>query len=187
MELEEMQALWQETNKKLEAQKLLTDQLIIDMTQERYRNKFTTITNFEMAGSIICLLVGIAILIHLKQLDTWYLLACGLFSAIYFIALPFFVLRALYRLSNLNLAGGSSRETLIEFSKRKKAVLLTQQIGMLLNLVLLVVSLPVATKIMKGKDIFLGSNVWWWYLPTMGIVLFFISRWGYRCYRSITA
>ena len=39
----------------------------------------------------------------------------------------------------------------------------------------------------KGKDIFLGSNVWWWYLPTMGIVLFFISRWGYRCYRSITA
>ena len=40
MELEEMKVLWQEMSQQVEKQKSLTDKLIIEMTQQKYAQKF---------------------------------------------------------------------------------------------------------------------------------------------------
>ncbi len=40
MELEEMKTLWEEMSLKVEKQQIVTDQLIMEMTQQKYKNKF---------------------------------------------------------------------------------------------------------------------------------------------------
>ena len=42
MEFEELKSQWDILSKEIKNQKLLTDQLIIDMTQEKYTRKFST-------------------------------------------------------------------------------------------------------------------------------------------------
>jgi len=47
MEIEEIKALWSEMSDQLEQQKKLTNEIIMSMTQERYSNKFRTISKYE--------------------------------------------------------------------------------------------------------------------------------------------
>jgi len=187
MELEEMKIAWLEMSDQLEKQKVLTDKLIIDMTQERYKNKFAKISFYETIGAIICFVVALAIIINFRKLDTWYLIVCGIGSILYFLTLPTFVLRSIHRIKTLNLVKNSYKQILIDFTKRKKHMLFVQQLGISLNFILMIIFLPVAGKILSDKDIFITSNdIWYWYIPVMAIVLFFASRWGYRCYKSIS-
>ena len=48
--------------------------------------------------------------------------------------------------------------------------------------------LPVSSKLLKGKDLFMeGGNVWAIYLVAMIIFLVPFSIWGYRSYKRKTA
>ena len=40
MELEEMQTVWSQMSDQLEQQQKLTDKIIIDMTQQKFKNRF---------------------------------------------------------------------------------------------------------------------------------------------------
>ena len=88
MDLEEIQTIWSEMSDQLEQQKKLTNELIMKMTQERYRTKFDKITFYESIGAVICFLAAIYFLVNINKLDTWYLLACGIFTIAFLILLP---------------------------------------------------------------------------------------------------
>jgi amino acid transporter len=186
MELKELETLWSEMSKDLETQKKLTNQLIMNMTQERYSNKFQKISTYETIGGVICILAAIFILAKFSMLDIWYLQLCGLFTVIFLILLPVLTLKSLRRIQKLNVADKNLKETLLSFSKAKKKLLFLQRFGLYLSVILMFTILPVASKIMRGKDLFLDTNLWYIYLPIMIVFLFFFGRWGYGCYKSIT-
>jgi hypothetical protein len=187
MELQELQTLWSEMSQELEQQKKLTNELIMKMTQERYSNKFQKISMYETIGAVICFISALFILLKFTVLDTWYLQLCGAFTVLFLILLPILTLGSLNRIKRINLAENSFKDTIVQFTKAKKQLLLLQRIGIYLSFLLMFTILPVASKIGKGKDLFLETNIWYVYLPVMAIFLFFFARWGYGCYKNITS
>ncbi|MGB5370224.1 MAG: hypothetical protein WBN18_07320 [Flavobacteriaceae bacterium] len=186
MELEEIQATWAQMGEKLEHQKKLTDKIILQMTQQRYRAKFSKISIYESIGAAICYVMAFYILVHFGKLDTWYLVLSGIFTVLFLFILPFLVLRSLVNLQGINVANSNYKETLVNFTKAKDRLLWLQRLGIYLNFLLLFSILPVFGKIMGNKDIFMTDSTWVWYVIGMGIFLVFFSKWGYGCYKSIT-
>ena len=186
MELEEMKTLWEEMSKEMEKQKILTNKLIIKMTQERYNSRLRKISVPESVGAVFCFAIVLFIIFNFGKLDTWYLMVGGIFMITYLLVLPVFVLKSIYKMQNINVSKKNFKQTLIDFTKGKKRFLRIQKIGIYLNFILIIFSLPVAGKLMDGKDIFMDSNVWFWYIPVMVLFLILFSRWGYRYYSKTT-
>ena len=186
MDLEEIQTIWSEMSDQLEQQKKLTNELIMKMTQDRYSNKFDKITFYETIGAVICFLAAIYFLVNIHKLDTWYLLACGIFTVAFLIVLPIITLGLLGKIKRMNIVKNSFKETIVGYTKAKNQLLLMQRVGIYLSFVLMFTCLPAFSKIMNNKDLFLQSKIWLIYLPLMAIFLFFFARWGYKCYKNIT-
>jgi len=188
MELEEMQATWSQMSDRLDNQKKLTDKLIMKMTKERYKNKIGILSKYEGMGAVICFIAAILLILRFSELNTWYLLASGIFTVCYLIVLPVVVLRSINSMKNIDLTNNTYKETLIAYAKKKKQFLLTQKVGIYLNFILLAVSLPVVVKVFKGKDIFITNiNLMYWYIPIMTVFLILFSIWGYGKYKKVTA
>lgn len=188
MELQDMQATWTQMSHELENQKKLTDKMIIQMTQQRYNNKIDILSKYEGLGAVICFIGAILLIPQLEKMDTWYLLASAIFTIGYLVIIPITVLYSIYKLKNIDILKNSYRELLIAYAKRKKRFLQIQQIGIGLNFILLIVSLPVALKVFKGKDLFTSdTNILYWYIPIMAIFLILFSRWGYGKYKNVVA
>jgi len=188
MELEEMKTLWEEMSQKVEKQKLVTDQIIMDMTQQKYSNKFSKILLYESTGSLICYGMAIYLLVNIGKLDTWYLLSCGIFTITVLLILPLLTLRSLTRLKRLDVAAYSYKETLVRFERSKKRMLLLQRTGIYLSLILFLAVLPVMSKIFNDKDMFTMdmAALPWIFTGVVFVLLIFFVRWGYGCYKSIT-
>lgn len=186
MELEEMKILWQDVSQELASQKKLTDQIIRDMTQDRYNDKFRTLLTVESFGAVICFLFFLFIAFNFGKLDTWYLQFCGILCAAFYLFFPFIVIRSILNLKNLDIANTSYKETIIKYTVRRRHLLRVERIGLFLCFIMLFTCLPVASKILTGTNLFLGSDIWWWYVPIGVVFLLFFARWGYRSYQSIT-
>lgn len=186
MELEEMQATWSQMSDQLDNQKKLTDKLIMEMTKDRYKNKIGILSKYEGIGAIICFIMAILLILRFDELNTWYLLASGVFTVCYLIVIPVIVLRSIRSLKSIDLTNNNYKETLIAYTKKKGQFLLTQKVGIYLNFILLVVSLPVIVKVFKGKDIFITNiNLMYWYIPIMAVFLILFSIWGYGKYKNV--
>ena len=171
----------------LENQKKLTDKLIMEMTKERYKHKIGILSKYEGIGAVICFIAAILLILRFYELDTWYLLASGVFTVCYLIILPVVVLRSIRNMKSIELTNNNYKETLIAYAKKKRQFLLTQKVGVYLNFILLVVSLPVIIKVFKGKDILITNiNLVYWYIPIMVVFLILFSIWGYGKYKNVT-
>ncbi len=188
MEIEEMKALWSEMSDQLEKQKKLTNEIIMNMTQERYTNKFRTLSNYERVGAVICFGIGLYIMINFGKLDTWYLQACGIFTLVVLFALPILVLNSLKKIRNLNITNTNYKETLLNYSKAKRKLLRLQKFGIFLSFILMFAVSGVFAKIWSNKDFFMVERNIWANLSIVFAVLFvvFCSYWGYRSYNRIT-
>ncbi|MEM7085505.1 MAG: hypothetical protein AAF489_04940 [Bacteroidota bacterium] len=188
MELEEMKTLWQEMSVKVEKQQIITDQLIMEMTQQKYRNKFSKLMMYEVSGAVICYIMAVFMLLNIQKLDTWYLLICGIFSVTFLAILPFFSLRSLNKIKRLEIANYSYKEALVRFAKSKKRVLLLQRMGLYLSPLFFLVVLPVMHKMFNGKDMFQSdvSAFPWVFVGIFFVFIILFSRWGYGCYKSMT-
>ena len=147
MELEEIQATWAQMSDQLEQQKRLTDKIILQMTQQRYRAKFSKISIYESIGAAICYAMAFYILLHFGKLDTLYLVLSGIYTLLFLVVLPFLVLRSLMNIQGINVANSNYKETLVSFTKAKNRLLWLQRLGIYLNFLLLFSILPVL-----GKD-----------------------------------
>ncbi len=186
MELDEMKNQWDVMSKEIEKQKLLTDKLIMDMTQERYNNKLRSISIPETLGTIICFATAIYIIMNLSKLDTWYLLFSGIFMAAFCVVLPILSLKSIKGMQQINIKKDSYKQALLKFAKSRKQFMYVQKVSFYLSFILMVVSLPVAGKLMKNKDLFLESKGWLWYLPLGLIFLYFFSKWLFKRYKRTT-
>ena len=188
MEIEEMKTLWSEVSHQLEQQKKLTNEIIMNMTQERYTNKFKTISTYETIGAIICYGIAINILANFGKLDTWYLKACGIFTIAFLLILPVLVLRALSRIKRLNITNKNYKETLVSYTKAKTRLLKLQQFGIAGSFVLMFAVAAVFSKLWSNKDFFMIERNAWSYV-VIGVASLFValvSRWGYGHYKRIT-
>lgn len=189
MELEEMQTVWSQMSGQLEQQKKLTDKLIIDMTQQKFKNRFSTLSVYEIIGAAICLAAAVYILFNLDKMNTWYLMTASILSLISLVVLPIISLRSLFGMKNLNLTTNSYKDTLVEFIKKKKQMLLVQKVGAVYSVILMWLVAPVFSMAANNKDFFQQEQsigLLLFYAATTLAVLWF-ARWGFRCYKSITA
>lgn len=188
MEIEEMKTLWSEMSDQLEQQKKLTNEIIMNMTQERYTNKFRTISTYETFGALLCLIVFLFILLNLKKLDTWYLMTCGIITLAFISVLPVLTLMLLGKIKNFNIIDKSYKEALIGFQRAKKNLLTLQQFAIYASFIIIFTSSAVFAKIFGNKDFFMidrGIKEYLVFGFTIAFVFFF-SRWGLRAYKKIT-
>lgn len=188
MELEELQSAWTQMSNEINHQKKLTNQIILDMTKQKYQNKFTTITKYETLGAIICFTIALFVLINFQELDTWYLKVCGILTLSFLIVLPAMVLSTLKRIKNIDILNGSYKENLKLYVKTKNRLLRLQQIGIAVGLIGLVFIVPVTSKIISNKNVFLTSLKTEQYIIftiTMVIMVFF-CKWAYNGYLKVT-
>lgn len=187
MEFKEMQLLWNEMSQKIDQQKILTDKLIVDITKERYTNRFNKILMYEITGALICLSSALFLILNFEKLDTWYLLTCGIVTLGLILLLPILVLQSIHKIKHLNIAKDNYKQTLIGFYKSKKQLLFSQRLGIALSFVLAVVILPVTSKILKNKDLFAEEHHVKLLISTAVLIIFifFFSRWGYKGYKSV--
>ncbi|MDY7395019.1 hypothetical protein UMM65_07185 [Aureibaculum sp. 2210JD6-5] len=186
MELEEMKSLWTNLSKEVEQQKILTDNLIMEMTKERFNSKLSKIAIPETIGAIMCIAFALFILINFNKLDTWYFITCGIFTVLYLILLPILSMQSLYKMKNISLDNKDYKETLMIYSRNKNRYMLIQKSSIYFSLLLIFTSMPLAGKIFNNKDIFLNSTIWYIYLPIMILFLFLFSRWAIKCVGNIT-
>ena len=186
MELEELQTAWTAMSHELEKQKELTNDIIMEMTKEKYRAKFRTITNYEKAGTLVCAASAVFILIQVNKLDTWYLLACGLFAVLFSILLPFLVLRSLKRIRQLDIINLNYKDALLKYTKAKANLLKIQRYGSFASMLYLAAFLPSVAKILNDKNLFLEPSSLLWKLGIMAIFLILFTLWGYGHYKRIT-
>jgi len=189
MEIEEIRALWSEMSDQLEKQKKLTNEIIMSMTQEKYSNKFRTISLYETVGAIICFAIGVYLSANFGKLDTWYLKACGVFTIAFLFALPILVLRALGRIKRLNIMDKNYKETLVSYTKAKTNLLRLQKFGIGASFILMFTVAAVYSKIWGNKDFFMMERNTWSYVAISVALVFaiLVSRWGYGHYRRITS
>ncbi len=189
MELEEMQTVWSQMSDQLKQQQKLTDKIIIDMTQQKFKNRFSTLSFYEIIGAGICFAAVIFIILNLQKMNTWYLMSASILSIVSLLILPIFSLRSLFGMKNLNLTTNSYKDTLVEFIKKKKQMLLVQQLSAVFSVILIWLVTPVFTMAFNNKDFFQQEHstglLIFYALVTIGVLFF--ARWGFRCYKSITA
>ncbi len=187
MELEELQSAWTQMSHQLEKQKELTNEIIMEMTKEKYRTKFKAITNFEKAGALVCIASALFIFFNIPKLDTWYLLACGLIAIVFSIVLPILVLGSLKKIQCLDIVNLSYKDALLEYTKSKTKLLKIQRYGIYASFIYLMAFLPAIAKILNGKDLFLEPSTLLWKTIVMAVFLLIIARWGYGHYKRVTS
>ncbi|WP_281543256.1 hypothetical protein [Maribacter aestuarii] len=187
MELEELQSAWAQMSRELEKQKELTNEIIMDMTKEKYRAKFKTITNYEKAGTIVCLISALYIGLNILKLDTWYLLLCGLFAILFSVLMPVLVLRSLKRIRKLNIIDLNYKDALLQYTKAKNHLLRVQRYGLYASFLYLMTFLPAIAKIVNDKNLFLEPSTLVWKLLIMAVFLALFAQWGYGQYKRITS
>jgi hypothetical protein len=186
MELDEMKTLWSEMSAKLDAQKKLTDKMIMMMTQQRYQNKLSKIRTPELISSGLCFVMVLSILFSLHTFDTPYLLGCAIASAVILSVLPVLSLWAVRQVSRVDIGESNYKEALLQYTGAKRRLLGVQKLSFYLSFVLLIVALPVAVKMMGGKTTDIEIGTWLWYLPLGFLFYVVFARWVYRCYVKVT-
>ena len=188
MELEELQSAWTQMSDELNHQKKLTNQIILDMTKQKYQNKFTTITKYETIGAVVCFAIALFVLLNFGKLDTWYLQICGVLTLSFLIVLPTMVLTTLKRIKNIDILNGSYKENLKLYLKTKNRLLRLQQIGIAVGFIGLLFIVPVTSKIISNKNVFLTSLKTEQYVvfTVTIIVMVFFCRWAYKGYLKVT-
>lgn len=185
--LEELKSLWQATDQKLEQQNKLSTKMIKDMTEIRYKNKFSKLHQYEMIGSVICFIMAMFLMANLKALDTWYLQVAGIFCLLFLTTLPIVVLQALLKIRKIDVQNTEYAQLIIQFRKAKEQLMSIQKSGLWLNVLFLLLYMPLVAKIFNGKDILLNFEAKWAIIfPVMLLFLFFFTRWGLGCYKRIT-
>lgn len=183
MELEELQSAWTQMSLQLEKQKKLTHQIIMEMTQQKYYRRFRKLFLYEGAGAVICLLAAAYLIWNISRLDTWYLLAFGGMALLFLTALPVWILYSLYRIQSIDLLQGLYRNTLLEFTRAKQRLLIAQRTAITLGFLFILIIFPLAGKLLNNEDFFKNNQYFWlWYVPLIGVFLFYFSRMAYRHY-----
>ena len=182
MELEEMKRQWNNMSSELSQQKIVNEKLIMEMTQDRFRNKISTIGKYEGIGTLVCIPMAILILLNIQKMDSGILLACALFCITTLIIIPLISLRLIGQMKQSAISDNNYKQSIIDFAKSRKRFLLLQKSGGLWGILLMLAISPVFNRI-SGNDAFEFKPFFW--IGAIVFVLIF-STWGYKKYEGMT-
>ncbi|WP_149275815.1 hypothetical protein [Pareuzebyella sediminis] len=172
MELEEMKNLWEGMSQRLNNQKTLTDQLVIEMTQLKYNSKTNFFRNKEFFGLAVAYTMNGIVIYSFESLDTWYLKTTGIVMIIILGILPLFSIDWVKGLRKIELTKSSYKEVLEQFYKTQKRIKQIESIGLIISPFLFVSSSVFFSKIIGNEDLF-KLNMSWTLITS--IVLIFIG------------
>jgi len=181
MELEEMKKMWQEVSLKLEAQERISEQMILEITQQKVKSKIRQISLPESVGALVCFLMAAYLLFQFQSLDTWYFKLMGGFALIMCTLLPVLALKALDGMSETNMSLSTFAESLSAYASSKKRFVQIQKSSYYLGFIFSLIALPLAAKLMRGINFFETPSMWIW-IPVMLAFHFFFSKYLKRKY-----
>lgn len=186
MEIEELQATWTQMSEELEKQKKLTKEIILKMTHQDYKNRLNKIAIPEKISAVFTYLVAAILLFRFYELDTVPLRICGVITLCILIVLPYFSLKYLNAMQNLDVSVLNYKESIVAYEKSKQRYQRFMKFTVYAGFVLMLIIIPVVSKIFDGDDIFSESQgyFWYWFLP-LGMVFYYLfTRKIIGCYNS---
>ena len=186
MELEEMKSLWEDMSQKVDQQKVLTDQLILDLTKERYENKMRSISVPETLSALICFAAVFYLISNFNLLDVWYLQLTGVLTIVACILLPILSLKSIKKMKAINISKSTYKESLVNYAKEKTKFMRFQKISFYTSFIVLILAVISFGKIMKGIDVFTMTEKLNWLVPSGIGVLFIFSQWVLKKYKKTT-
>ncbi len=179
MDITEIQSIWSEMSIELEKQKKLTNEVILKMTQQQYRDRMNKIKYPEIFGGLVCLAVALLILFHFHELDTWPLRVCGAISLLVIIILPILSFKAIKQMDSVNIIESDYKQALTDFAKGKQQFLNVQKLSVYLGFALLLTSSVVFAKLMGGENILSAEKMKSILISLpFGLIFFiFFTRW----------
>lgn len=186
MELEEMKSQWEDMSHKVDQQKILTDQLSIDLTKERFDTKMRAISVPESITALMCFAAVLYIISNFNSLDVWYLQLSGVFAIIACLVLPVLSLKSIQKMKSVHISKSTFKETVEAYAKGKSKFIQIQKISFYTSFLVLVALVVVFGKIMKGIDVFTMTEKLNWIVPSGIGVLFIFSQWVLKKYKKAT-
>ncbi len=186
MELEEMQMAWSQMSQELEKQKQLTDEIILKMTQQRYKDHWNKIATPEKIGSVICYTALIFILANFEKFDTLPLQISGGLCILILAILPILSLYTIRNLQRINLTKTNYKETMEAYAKSKKDFVNFQKLNIGISFLFMLITIPVSAKLFNNEDLFANfDNKLFYALPIMLIFFSGLIWFVTRCYKGI--
>lgn len=186
MELEEMKSLWEDMSQKVDQQKILTDQLILDMTKERYDNRMRSISIPETISALICFAVVIYLISNFNLLDVWYLQLSGVLTIVACLLLPVLSLKSIKKMNTIHISKSTYKEALATYAKEKARFMRLQKTSFYTSFMVLILAVISFGKIMKGIDVFTMTEKLNWLVPSGIGVLYIFSLWVLKKYKKAT-
>lgn len=186
MELEEMKSLWENMSQKVDQQKVLTDQLILDMTKERYENRMRSISVPETISAFICFAAVIYLISHFNLLDVWYLQLTGALTIVACLLLPILSLKSIKKMKAIDISKSTYKESLENYAKEKTRFMRIQKTSFYTSFIVLMLAVISFAKIMKGIDVFTMTEKLNWLVPSGIGVLYIFSQWVLKKYKRAT-
>ncbi|MGB5500620.1 MAG: hypothetical protein WBM77_16935 [Maribacter sp.] len=186
MEIEELQATWTQMSEELEKQKKLTKEIILKMTHQDYKNRLNKIAIPEKISAVFTYVVAAILLFRFYELDTLPLQICGVITLCILIVLPYFSLKYLNAMRNLDVSVLNYKESIVAYEKSKQRYQRFMKFTVYAGFFLMLIIIPVTSKIFNGDDIFSESQgyFWFWFLP-LGMVFYYLfTRKIIACYNS---
>lgn len=184
MELDELKTAWQGMSKRVENQEILTNQILEQMTREKYRSKINTIGYSEYIGTIICYSGAAYLTTYFTKIEDTLMQLFAIISIALLFILPIISLQSLRAVRNVSIASKTYMQAIEDFAQRKIRFQRLQKLNVSLGLFLMLVAMPVLSAI-QGKDISQVPNFWTLIFPiSIGSFLLF-SVWVLKFYNKI--
>ena len=186
MEIEELQATWTQMSEELEKQKKLTKEIILKMTHQDYKDRLNKIAIPEKISAVFTYVVAAILLFRFYELDTLPLRICGVITLAILIVLPYLSLRYLNNMRNLDVSVLNYKESIVAYEKSKQRYQRFMKFTVYAGFVLMLIIIPVGSKIFDGDDIFSESqgNFLFWFLPVGTVFYYLFTRKIIGCYNS---
>ncbi|GEQ86707.1 hypothetical protein ULMS_22150 [Patiriisocius marinistellae] len=186
MEIEELKSNWEAMSKRVEHLEILNKKNIMEITKQRYKNKFNHIFKYEFIGSVVCYIAAIVIMLNFNKLSTPLLITCGIFVCLFLIVVPFLTIRNLNKIKTIRVGESDYKTTLKRFEKAKRLMLKTQQLAIPAGIIGFLASLPVFNALIGNKDFIENFDTSRIISFTIALIFMFLfSRWGYKKYEQI--
>ncbi len=186
MELEEMQAAWSQMSQQLEAQKKLTDEIILKMTKQRYQNHWNKIATPEKIGGVICYAAVIALIINFNKLDTLALQISGVLCIIILTILPILSLKTIRDLQHIDISENNYKQTMEAFVKGKKRFINFQKLNIGISFLFMLLTIPVSAKLFNGENLFETMDKKLLIaLPVCFFFFYLLIRFVSKCYKGV--
>lgn len=181
-----MKSQWEDMSHKVDQQKILTDQLVIDLTKERFDTKMRAISIPESITALMCFAAVLFIISNFNSLDVWYLQLSGVLAIIACLVLPVLSLRSIQKMKSVHISKSTFKETVEAYAKGKSKFMQIQKISFYTSFIVLVALVIVFGKIMKDIDVFTMTEKLNWLVPSGIGVLYIFSQWVLKKYRKAT-